>query len=79
MSLLKILPAKAHRIVRDYWSGRWTGQVSLNFKDGKVLSIDTREHEVIDDAFCSVCFLPRPAGDMTWIVRKGKAYCGQCK
>ena len=81
-SLLDILPPNVQLALLDFAARQVTGQISLNFNQGRVESVDIREHERIRHSgslACTVCRCEIQAGDRGWAVRNREPYCSNCR
>jgi hypothetical protein len=75
--LAGIIPTSLSLRIEQWAQSRMTGQISLNFNQGRVLSYDTREHGVIPGR-CSKCMAEREIDDRNWTIVRGQAFCGIC-
>lgn len=73
----QILTSALQDEIVSFWRERRTGQVALNFCEGRILNHDIRDHVRSVAPFCASCALPRQNGNK-WVVSGGKAYCGAC-
>ena len=72
-----VIPQSLSIRIQDWARMRMTGQISMNFNQGRVLSYDMREHGVIPGR-CSKCLAEREADDNRWTIVRGQAFCGRC-
>ncbi len=74
----KILPFEAQKEIRRFHTNGVTGQVVLNFHQGKLANVDSKNH-IKCSTKCKDC--GKPWGDEVegWVVKNAHAYCGRCR
>lgn len=78
-ALMNLIPPMLQEKIGEFVGRRMTGQVALNFKDGKILSFDIKQHSQVTGIFCVSCGKCKRPEDRTWRVINRKAYCGDCQ